>query len=496
VSTRSTASSSTDDAPSDAPAPVVPTGTPAPQPEGASEVDRRAFFRAFSRQAVSTVGQVAGVAGAVSRMPGALVAGAVGLRDPAGAAHWLEDGQQGPAGGPAGGSDPERSGTPARAGAAPGFHSTYRVEGDTLFLLDQRLLPGALEEIPCRSAADVAAQIRAGAVTNGPVLGQLAAYGYALAARAAAGHSPAQQLADLRWAGQLLAYARPASRTVRTALRRMEAVRDRHSGTDLATALWLEAERIHSDADRDHAQIGRHGAELLHPGARQITVLVHGDPGMLSCGAIGTVTGALKQLADEGCGVKVWATEGGPTLEGARLLAWELGLLGIEHAQVADAGIAWLLEREPLDAVLLGGLWIAANGDTSALVGSRAAAELADLGLVGARPVPVYVFAPTSAIARETLDGQQIPTEMRHVGELAAYRRGAVASRSSGANPAVEIVPAGRISGIVTEVGVLRAPYPDALAAATTGSAAATSAVMAEPLDPAGAEPAASRTAG
>ena len=48
---------------------------------------------------------------------------------------------------------------------------------------------------------------------------------------------------------------------------------------------------------------------------------------------------------------------------------------------------------EPIDAVLLGAEWIAANGDTANVIGSRAVAELA-AGRRRHGPVPVYVCAP------------------------------------------------------------------------------------------------------
>ena len=39
--------------------------------------------------------------------------------------------------------------------------------------------------------------------------------------------------------------------------------------------------------------------------------------------------------------------------------------------------MAWLFDRETIDAVLIGAEWIAANGDSGAVIGSRAIALLA-----------------------------------------------------------------------------------------------------------------------
>ena len=63
------------------------------------------------------------------------------------------------------------------------FRSAYRFTGTSVVVLDQRELPGAVDHVRVpRSANDVASALRSGAVTPGPVMGQVAAYGMALAA--------------------------------------------------------------------------------------------------------------------------------------------------------------------------------------------------------------------------------------------------------------------------------------------------------------------------
>jgi len=54
--------------------------------------------------------------------------------------------------------------------------------------------------------------------------------------------------------------------------------------------------------------------------------------------------------------------------------------------------------------------------------------------------------------------GSAIPIEQRDPAEITA--------RFAALNPAFDVTPAGLISAIVTEAGVHRAPYADALAAA------------------------------
>jgi methylthioribose-1-phosphate isomerase len=448
-------------------------------------VDRRAFFRSFSRQTVTTVAQVAGIAGAVSRGTTAAMVGAVeiGLGSPRANAQRLE--RTGPGAAAERDADADASPTSAARTSGPGFRNPYRLDDDTLYLLDQRLLPDRLEEIPCRRAADVAFQLRTLAVSGGPVLGQLCAYGLALTARESVAMPAGRRAAELRRASQLLTYARPAAQAARSALVRMEAriseLPADADGHEFAVALMDEADAIAAEAALDHAAIAHATADLLRDatgptgttGATdEIRVLLHGDPGLLTSGQVGTGIAALQLLAAEGRALKVWVAESRPRLEGARLASWELRTAGIDHTVIADAAVAWLFARERIDAVLMAADWIAADGDAVALIGSRTTAEMAALGLHGDGPTPVYVCAPVLTIGPATFRATSVPIELRPGREVASDH-GAPPNRGRSVdNPAVELVPSGRIAAFVTEEGVLRAPFEPSLAGAVGRRAA------------------------
>ena len=457
----------------------VPASDPAPEPP--SSVDRRAFFRVFSRQTVTTVAQVAGMAGAVQRGTTSAVVNAVGigLGSPSRTAARL--------------SAPEAEAA-EDADALPDsgkarFRSPYRLSDGTLYVLDQRLLPDTLEEIACRRAADVAFQMRMLAVNGAPLLGLLAAYGFALTAAESRDWTVSRRGAELRRATQSLTFARPAARPIRAALARMEArvaefaaelgaeragtsngtdpATDSGRATDgeaIATALMAEADAIATQAAIDHAAIARATAELLRPrDGAMLRVLLVGDPGLMTTGQVGTGIPALHLLAQSDVTLKVFVAEGRPRLEGARLAAWELRLAGIEHTIVADAAVGWLMATEPLDAVLMGADWIAADGDLVAGIGARPVAELAALGLGGGGPTPVYVLAPSVTVAPETFAAAAIPTENRPVRELGDEYGASGHQGTDAVNPAVELVPGRRVSAFVTERGVSRAPFAASL---------------------------------
>ena len=83
--------------------------------------------------------------------------------------------------------------------------------------------------------------------------------------------------------------------------------------------------------------------------------------------------------------------------------------------------------------------------------------------------MPFYVALPYTTFDAQTATGADIPIEERSADEVThvAGEGGTIRVTASGAaNPAFDVTPAELIAGIVTEVGVLRAPYGPAIVAA------------------------------
>src|SRR6185436_17093013 len=78
--------------------------------------------------------------------------------------------------------------------------------------------------------------------------------------------------------------------------------------------------------------------------------------------------------------------------------------------------------------------------------------------------IPFYVAAPLSTIDLNTPDGDHIPIEERNAREVTHV--GGTQLAPSGAavwNPAFDVTPHEYIAGIITERGILRAPYVESL---------------------------------
>jgi methylthioribose-1-phosphate isomerase len=111
------------------------------------------------------------------------------------------------------------------------------------------------------------------------------------------------------------------------------------------------------------------------------------------------------------------------------------------------------------DAVIVGADRIAANGDTANKIGTYTVAVLAH-----AHGVPFYVAAPLSTIDARTPDGSAIPIEERSAAEVTEI--GGIRIAPEGIevrHPAFDVTPARLIAAIITDAGVLRAPFTESI---------------------------------
>jgi methylthioribose-1-phosphate isomerase len=326
-----------------------------------------------------------------------------------------------------------------------------RWDGISLELLDQRRLPGEEVWIACRTASEVADAIRAMVVRGAPAIGVSAAFGMALAALRGD---------DLEKAATTLEQARPTAVNLRWAVHRMMEVARREGGSPaLAQRLAEEAETIHRQDVEANRRIGQFGAALL---GGEATVLTHCNAGALATGGYGTALGVIRAAVESGRKIAVFADETRPYLQGARLTAWELQKDGIDVTLITDSMSGHFFQEGRFDAVIVGADRIAANGDTANKIGTYTLAVLAQ-----AHGVPFYIAAPRSTIDVACPTGAQIPIEERSGQEVVEIHGSRVAPEGIQVrHPAFDVTPARLIAAIITERGVLRAPYGESIRAA------------------------------
>jgi len=329
-------------------------------------------------------------------------------------------------------------------------------------LLDQRRLPVEIVYVTCESAEATAEAIRAMVVRGAPAIGVTAAFGYALAASQATALAMGAFDEELARAAKTLAAARPTAVNLAWALERMEAAfrAARTGGLDReaqVARLEREAQAIHDEDLEACRAIGRHGAGLV---PQQATVLTHCNAGGLATAGYGTALGVIRGAVEAGKTVRVLADETRPFLQGARLTAWELMDAGIETTLIADSAAGSLMRAGGIDLVVVGADRIAANGDVANKIGTYSVAVLAK-----ENGIPFYVAAPTSTIDLACPTGAAIPIEERDPREVTEWNGARIAPAGVGVlNPAFDVTPARYVAAIVTEHGIVRPPFADALA--------------------------------
>ncbi|OGO53721.1 MAG: S-methyl-5-thioribose-1-phosphate isomerase, partial [Chloroflexi bacterium RBG_16_69_14] len=437
-------------APSDTPEPPDATGSASPPPAAGSvappppvDLGRRRFFRAFAGELIQGAATLAGAAQALQQ---ASAEAASAILNPEGAAALL---------GPVGDATVQTPSGPT------GFRTPFREDGGVLYLIDQRRLPDALVEYPCRSAGEVAYAIREMIVRGAPAIGQVAAIGLAMSAENQRDGRPYARKATIRGSANALINARPTAVNIRWAVERVLARYDEvgelsADGEAIADAMRAEADTIIFEATTDHGRLAGFGLEILpQPDGRAVRILTHCNTGPLACGQYGTALGVVQAAHHAGRAVHVLVDETRPYLQGARLTTWELAQAGVPHALLPDAAAGHLMATGEVDIVLVGADRVAANGDAANKVGTYPLAVLA-----ARHGIPFYFCVPTSSVDLETSDGSAIPIEERKADELLEFRGVRVAPAGTEVrNPAFDITPADLITGIVTEEGVVRAPF-------------------------------------
>ena len=345
--------------------------------------------------------------------------------------------------------------------APSGLPPTVAWRDGAAWLIDQRILPGELQVIPIRTAAEMAEAITSMVVRGAPAIGCCAALGLVLTAAANANADRAQFDAAIASDADLLKLARPTAVNLAWAVDRLLAVARGVDGGSAAAFAAMEAaaESMLEEDVAANRSMGRHGAALL---PQTGGVLTHCNAGALATVGYGTALGVIRAAVEQGKSIRVFADETRPRLQGMRLTAWELAQDGIPVTVLADGAAASLMRTGSVDCVVVGADRIAANGDTANKIGTYSAAISA-----ARHHLPFYVAAPLSTFDLALTDGSKIPIEERASSEVSHVEGVQLAPEGVAAwNPAFDVTPAELITAFITECGVLRPPFDVSIAEA------------------------------
>jgi methylthioribose-1-phosphate isomerase len=318
---------------------------------------------------------------------------------------------------------------------------TLEWKNDRVSMIDQTRLPGELISLEAGTVDEVIDAIKRLVVRGAPAIGVAGALGVALAARLNSDPATVNAEADR------IAEARPTAVNLRWAVEQVRPFIAAGPDAVLAKALALHA----ADIEANRA-LGYRGAEwLLERIPSPVNVHTHCNAGGLACVEWGTALGVVRALNEKGSLGRVFADETRPLLQGARLTAWELDQMGIDHMVVVDGAGPTVIVRGMVDCVVVGADRIAANGDTCNKVGTF------PLAMAAARAgIPFVVAAPESTIDIATPDGAAIHIEERDPAEISDWNGRRITPTATPAlNLAFDVTPADLVTIIVTESRII-----------------------------------------
>ena len=341
--------------------------------------------------------------------------------------------------------------------------------------LDQTKLP--LEEVYVLATGyeDVATVIRDMIVRGAPAIGVSAGMGMALGIQNSSAATVDDLAAEVDVMADVLARTRPTAVNLFWGIKRIRSLflelakeqpADRGEAeklTAIRSEVVAEARRMYDEDIATCKTMGRVGEHLL---PREGTVLTHCNAGALCAAGYGTALGVIRAAVEAGAKIDVLADETRPYLQGARLTAWELMQDNIPTTVLCDNMSGYLMGKGRVQAVIVGADRIAANGDVANKIGTYSVAILAK-----EHGIPFYVAAPWATIDMATATGEGIPIEQRSAYEVTHSNGKQMTPDGVGIeNPAFDVTPAKYITAIITERGLLRAPYSESMLAMQAGT--------------------------
>ncbi len=323
-------------------------------------------------------------------------------------------------------------------------------------MIDQTVIPYEYKYVEVKTGQDMYNAIQTMIVRGAPAIGIAGAQGVVLYAQ----ELEKENLSFEDFKKQLLEKADYMATSRPTAVNLMWACEQqrniiKNSKSDIKSLikeLTEKALEIEKDDIERCKKIGDNGAEIVPKGA---TILTHCNAGALATGGYGTALGVVRSAYAKDNTVQVFADETRPRQQGARLTTFELAMDGIPVTLITDGMHSYFMNKGMIDMVCVGADRIALNGDTANKIGTYTVAISAKY-----HKIPFYIAAPLSTIDISIKSGEEIPIEERNHEEVTHINGKIICSdKVNVINPGFDVTPNELIDGIITEVGILRAPY-------------------------------------
>lgn len=326
-------------------------------------------------------------------------------------------------------------------------------------IIDQTLLPNEIKILELSNGEEMWHAINILQVRGAPAIGVFAAFAiYLLADKISDEVSFDEFLEEFNKLKDYLNSSRPTAVNLSWALNRMQSVviyNKEKAISEIKDALYIESVKIKDEDTNMCRTIGEHGLSLLKKGDG---ILTHCNAGQLATSKYGTATSPMYLGHERGYDFKIYCDETRPLLQGARLTSYELSSAGMDVTLICDNMASIVMKKGLINAVFVGADRIAANGDAANKIGTSGVAILAKH-----YGIPFYVCAPYSTIDMNIASGEDIIIEERNGDEIKKmwYEKPMAPENVKTFNPAFDVTDNSLITAIVTEKGVIRAPFTE-----------------------------------
>lgn len=326
------------------------------------------------------------------------------------------------------------------------------VEENNLYIIDQRKLPHETEIVEIKEVKHLANAIKDMAIRGSGAIGIAGVYGLILAATISGGSKE-----DIISAGKVLKATRPTAVNLSKTVERLIEYTESYSGDDFYEYFMGKCCHILEEQLNFERELGKYGAELIEDGD---SILTHCHSGALAgSGFGGRALSVIRTAFLQGKNIQVYCCETRPYLQGARITAYELEKFGIPHTLITDGMSGHLMQIGKIDKVVVGSDRVASNGDLINKVGTYMHALAAR-----ENSIPFYTATSSHTIDFTLSKGGDNSVEYRDESEVTHLNGQLITTENTRAlYPAFDITPNDLINGIITEEGVVKAPYTSQL---------------------------------
>ena len=330
-------------------------------------------------------------------------------------------------------------------------------------MVDQTKVPYEFVTIDVSSGQQMFDAIQTMIVRGAPAIGIAGAHGVVLYAQELQNQNLSRDefIKQLIEKAKYLRTSRPTAVNLMWAVdKQIELIENSHSDiAGIVEELKQNGIKMEKDDISINKKIGDNGAEVVPKGA---TILTHCNAGALATVGYGTALGVVRSAFAKDNTVQVFSDETRPRQQGSRITTFELKMDGIPVTMITDGMCSYFMKKGMIDMVVVGADRIAANGDTANKIGTYTVAIAAKY-----HNIPFYIAAPLSTIDTSIASGDEIPIEERSHEEVTHINGKRVCAEGINViNPGFDVTPHELITGIITEVGILKPDYKKSIAEA------------------------------